>query len=346
MLKSKRQITVISVILVLGLWLGSASYLKSQAGFNINNITFGELLVGEEITKEDLQNCVVGIQFWQVNQDMSRLMQTLDLYYNKYKPRGFILLGFHSEDAPKQDIIAFCKSSRISFPIYQGGNINGLDASITPLVLFDHRGNMIFDGYPQDVYPKLDAAMKAAPDPIIGEGPYTKLDKIAQKIKEHKEFGKILSAIKTKHLISADASEKAEAEKLVKCLTSYADRLLKKADKKKNTEPLKAYTIYQDIAALFKVDEIGDNTEKILNELKEDKNFQDNIKADKELAEIMPQIEKLKPCTKCKLFNKDCEACRKKNPALDELTKKAQGLIKKYPSSPAAEKVKGLLPIK
>lgn len=341
------QMMVILVILVLGLWLGSVSYLKSQAEININTITFGELLMGEEVTKEDLQNCVVGIQFWGVKQNMSQLMQTLDLYYNKYKPKGFILLGFHKDEAPKQDIIAFCKSLRISFPIYQGGNVSEVDVStMSLLILFDHNGHMIFYGDPRDAFPKLDAAMKAAPDPIIGEGPYTKLDKIAQKIEEHKEFGKILSTLKTKHLTSTDVSEKAEAEKLVKCLTNYANRLLKKADKKKNTEPLKSYNIYQDVATLFKGDEIGDNVEKIINELKEDKNFQDNIKADKELADIMPQIEKLKPCTKCKLFNKDCEACQKKNPSLDELTKKAQGLIKKYPSSPAAEKVKGLLPIK
>jgi hypothetical protein len=337
----------ILVILVLGLGLGPISYLESQGKVTIDNITFGELLMGEEVTKEDFQNCVVGIEFWGVKQMYSQMamMQTVDIY-NKYRPKGFILLGFHREEASKQDVIVFCKSSRISFPIYQGGSVSGLDVSTLPhFVLFDHKGNVIFDGQPIDVYPKLDAAMKAAPDPIIGESPYKKLDKIAQKIKEHKEFGKILSTLKKKYLTSTDADEKAEAEKLVGCLTNYANKLLKKADKKKGAEPLKAYNIYQDIATLFKGDEIGDNAEQILNELKADENFQENMKADKELADIMPQIEKLKACNKCKLFNKYCEACRKKNPSLDELIKKAQGLIKKYPSSPAANKIKELLPV-
>ncbi|MFH1230905.1 MAG: hypothetical protein V1709_05345 [Planctomycetota bacterium] len=346
----------ILVILVLGLWLGSVSYLKSQGKTTIDNITFGKLLMGDEVTKEDLQNCVVGVQFWGVENMTSRMVLTqfVDIY-NKYKPNGFILLGFHSSGASKEDIIAFCKSTRISFPIYQGGEVSGLgDAPLTNplfsdrvsrLILFDHKGNMIFDGHPIDAFPKLAAAMKAAPDPIIGEGPYKKLDKIAQKIKEHKEFGKILSTLKTKHITSTDADEKAEAEKLVECLTGYGNKLLKKADKKKDTEPLKAYNIYQNVATLFKGDNIGDDVDKTLNELKENKDFQDNLKADKELADIMPQIDKLKPCNKCKLFNKDCDACHKKNPSLEELIKKAQGLIKKYPPSPAANKVKELLPV-
>jgi hypothetical protein len=70
------------------------------------------------------------------------------------------------------------------------------------------------------------------------------------------------------------------------------------------------------------------------------------MKAAKELADLMPEIEKLKACGKtCKTFNKDCKDCQKKNASFEGVVQKAKALVKKYPSSPAAEQVKGLLPV-
>lgn len=258
------------------------------------------------------------------------------------------MLGFHStKQETKEEIIAYCKTNRITFPIYESSNVNGVSVSGIPhFVLFDHTGEMIFSGHPGEADKKLADAVKNAPDPLVGEGPYKKLSALTQKIKERKELGKILSTLKTKHLPSADADEKAEAEKLIERLSRYGNRLVEKADKKKDTEPINAYNLYQQAATLFKGDEIGDNADKVLKEFKDDKNFQDNMKADKELTDMMPQIEKLKPCGKtCHAFNKECQNCQKKNQTFEELMAKARGLVKKYPSSPAAEKIKELLPI-
>lgn len=258
------------------------------------------------------------------------------------------MLGFHStKQETKEEVIAYCKSNRVTFPIYEGGRVSGAESQGIPnFVLFDHTGKMIFKGHPGEADKKLADAMKNAPDPMVGEGPYKKLTALTVKIKEHKELGKILSALKTKHVISADADEKAEAEKLIERMSRYGNRLIEKADKKKDTQPLNAYNLYQQAATLFKGDEIGDNADRILKELKEDKNFQDNMKADKELTDMMPQIEKLKPCGKtCHAFNKECQNCHKKNQTFEEIMAKARGLVKKYPSSPAAEKIKELLPI-
>lgn len=350
MLKSMtyRIIMMLVILLVVSI-SGSTSYPAGESDVTINNISFGELWMGDELTKEDLQDHVVGIEFWGKWCGPCRAaMPHLAGWHKKYSPQGFILLGFHStKTETKEEVVAFCKANKITFNIYNRGNVSGLNFSGIPhFTLFDHKGNMVYDGHPMQADEKLEEVMKNAPDPLIGEGPYKKLKDLAHKITQRKELGKILAALKTKHLNSEDADEKAEAEKLVEKLTRYGNRLLQRAEAKKDKEPLSCYNLYQETASLFKGDEIGDNAEKTVKELKEDKVFQDNLKADKEVSAMIPDIEKLKSCNKCAAFNKECAACQKKDPSLEPLMQKAQALAKKYPNSPAAEKLKELLPMK
>ncbi|MFH1231230.1 MAG: TlpA disulfide reductase family protein [Planctomycetota bacterium] len=337
---------LIIIVIVLGLFTLSGS---AGEPITIDNINFGELWQGDEITKEDLQDHVVGIEFWGKWCPPCRAaMPHLAKWHNKYNSQGFILLGFHStKTETKEEVTAFCKTNNITFNIYNGGRVSGLDFSGIPhFTLFDHTGKMIYDGHPMEADGKLAAAMKAAPDWLAGEGPYKKLKSLADKVKEHKDLGKILKTLKEKHLNPDDADEKAEAEKLAERLTRYGNRLLQKAEAKKDKEPLNCFNLYQQAATVFKGDEIGDNAEKIIKSLKEDNAFQENMNADKELAQIMDETEKLKNCNKCKAFNKRCASCQEKNPSWNTLRQRIEGLIKKYPNSPAAEKAKELLPVK
>jgi hypothetical protein len=70
MLKSNKwQIMGVFVILALGLIWVPTSSLKSEekiekTGISINNINFGSLILGEEVSKEDMQDCVVGVLIW------------------------------------------------------------------------------------------------------------------------------------------------------------------------------------------------------------------------------------------------------------------------------------------
>jgi hypothetical protein len=268
-------------------------------------------------------------------------------WFKKYGPQGYIMLGFHStkKETPGE-IAGFCKANKVTFPNYEGGSVNGAKSSGLPtFILFDHTGKMIFNGRPSEANKKLADAVKNAPDPLVGDGPYKKLDKIVAKIKEHKDYGQILTTLKTKYLNSADADEKAEAEQLISRLTRFANKLLTKGELKREKEPLNSYNTYQQCATLFKGDEIGTNTELVLKMLNEDKVFQENMKADKELVEITSEVDKFKSCNKCGIFNKDCDNCRKKNAGYDGVVQKAKALVKKYPNSPAANNVKELVSI-
>jgi thiol-disulfide isomerase/thioredoxin len=324
--------------------------LQAQENVTIDNIIFGELWMGEELTKEDLKDHVVGVEFWgKWCQSCRAALPHLVKWYEKYSPKGFILLGFHStRNETKEQVISLCKGLKITFNIYNGGNVTGLDIKGIPhFVLFDHKGNLAYSGHPMEAEAdkKLDEAMKSAPDFLVGEGPYKKLTALVEKIKQRKELGKVLTTLKTKHLNSEDETEKTEAEQLISRLEGYGNKLLGRANKKKDTEPLNCFNIYQEVVILFKGDEIGNTADNALKELKEDKTFQDNLKADKEYLEIEKEVDKFKGCNKCAIFSKTCNDCQKKNPQFEPTFQKAKTLVKKYPSSPAASKVKEILPV-
>jgi len=342
-----KNLIVILILLLIG--LAGVSSLKSQEDITVQNINFGELLMGSDVSKDDLQDCVVGVDFDGMTCQTcpcGGAVNTFLEWHQKYSSHNFILLSFYVKDDAKEKFAAFCKSKKVPFSVYYGGRISGMEITDLPaFVLFDHTGKVIFSGHPKDAGTKIAAAMKAAPDYLTGEGPYKKLKTLADKAKEQKDLGKILKTLKEKHLNSKDADEKAEAEKLVERLTRYGNKLLRKAGTKKDKEPTDCLNLYQQASTVFKGDEIGDNADKTLKELKDDKTFQGNLKADKELSGMIPDIEKLKASTKCVTFDKECDACKKKNPSLQILIPKAKNIIKNYPDSPAAARVKKLLPI-
>lgn len=65
MLKSNKwQLLAMLLILVAGLLWISPTYLRSQDDVTIDNITLGSLITGDEVSKNDMQGCVVGVLFW------------------------------------------------------------------------------------------------------------------------------------------------------------------------------------------------------------------------------------------------------------------------------------------
>ena len=60
---NKWRLGVLLIILMLAFVSGS-TYLKSEGNVTIDNIRFGTLLMGDDLTKEDLHDHVVGVKYW------------------------------------------------------------------------------------------------------------------------------------------------------------------------------------------------------------------------------------------------------------------------------------------
>jgi thiol-disulfide isomerase/thioredoxin len=340
---------------LLSLFLFLPLYLNSEESITINDINLGELLWGDEITAKDLQGNVVAVEFWMINCpqcpcgcDSRQPLLHLTKWYKKFASKGLVILAFHNGcEESKEEVIAFAKKSRVKFSLYRESGISGLSISELPtLVLFNHKGESIYNGDTKKAEFVLSEAINSIPDPLIGEFPYKKLTSLVEKIRNRKEVGQILSILKTKYLKSSDPDERLEAENLVKCLSEFAMRAIQKADKKRNTEPYFSYNLYQEIFSLFKGDKIVDNLQKTLTELNKDKNFQDTMNCDKLLLDLIAEVERARHCNKCPMFNKDCRDCHKAfvpYSGLDLLILRAKGLVKRYPFLCSAEEVVILL---
>jgi cytochrome c biogenesis protein CcmG, thiol:disulfide interchange protein DsbE len=319
--------------------------LKAGETVTIDNLTLGDLLLGNAVTKEDMKDHVVAIEFWGYNCGPCRasIPHMVELV-NKYGPDGLILIGIHSQDVSKEQVIGLCKSLKVNYPIYASGNIKGISFSAIPhFSIFDYQGKLAFDGHPAEADKKLDELMKQMPPPLVGEGPYKKLKSLAEQIGQHKNLGQAMLQLRKKS-DSTDADEKSEAEQLMGRLTKYAQRMTNNAETLKEQEPLQSYGLYQKLNDEFKGDEIGTNTAKTLTELKKDEVFQKALKADKDWLKINEMHDGLKPCRADKPLDiKNCAACQKKNnDLLSQINSSGKQLLKQYPETPAAQKVKDL----
>ncbi|MFA5794057.1 MAG: TlpA disulfide reductase family protein [Candidatus Brocadiia bacterium] len=322
---------------------------QASPDITIDSIRFGGLWMGNNISTDDLEGYVVAVEFWGKWCPPCREMIPHVVGWNtKYSAQGLIILGFHStQSETKDEVAAFCKENKISYNIYDRGGVAGVEVKSVPyLILFNQEGKLVYNGHPASADSKLEELMKNARDPIVGDGVYNKIGGLAKKAQEKKELGKILNTLKTKHINSENAEEAAEAEKLVGNLTAYGECLLQRAELKKETYPTNAWNLYQKVANIYKGDEIGEKANKIIKELKVDKAFQDNLKADNELAQIKEEIKKFKKCNKCSRFSNNCEGCKKANSNYDNVLQRGQSLVKKYPNSPATPKVREILPVK
>ncbi|MEK7449064.1 MAG: TlpA disulfide reductase family protein [Planctomycetota bacterium] len=325
---------------------------RAEETITVNNINLGEFVYGEEITKEDLADHVVAVEYWGVNCSRCRgSMPQMVEFVKKYSTKPFIFIGFHRQNEPKEKVIAHCKSLKVNYPIYQHGDVKGLtfaEKLLPHFALFNHRGELIYKGSSSDeinvIAKKLEEAINNAPDPLIGEGPYKKLKSLAQQICQRKGLGNIMLQLEKK-VQSENPEEKEEAEKLMARLGKYSHQLKLKAEGLKDKEPLQYYETCRNLAEQFKGHAIGDDSQKTLDELKNDKVFQDALKADREWQKIEKIKESLKPCQSDKpLEINHCEKCRKKNESvIAQLVSACKGLLKQHSDTPAASKAQDFL---
>jgi uncharacterized protein YaaR (DUF327 family) len=185
---------------------------------------------------------------------------------------------------------------------------------------------------------------RETPEFLIGNEPYNKLKLLAQEICKLKDLGKIKAQL-TKKAESDNAEEKAEAERLIEHLKKYAEDVKEEANELEETEPAKTLELYQLLAKQFKEDAIGDEAEKTVSELKENKELQNRIKSEQEWAKVDKIQRQLKSCSPNKPLDiKNCADCKKNNiSVVSQLTSACKQLMKQYPDTPAAKKCQDLM---
>src|SRR5947208_1504290 len=76
---------------------------------------------------------------------------------------GLVVLGFHVQNVPEDEIKRKAEALGIRFPVTKGGRVEGAKVEGIPhCFVFDHAGECVFDGHPNKVEAKLRAAVGTA----------------------------------------------------------------------------------------------------------------------------------------------------------------------------------------
>jgi len=153
------------LILVAVLWAGlpgppapaaetpSGSWDESRLG----RTRFGEWLGGPTFAKEDLKGNVIVVELWGRHCPRCTVAFPAMVALNaRYGSQGVIVIGAHSQDGTKEEVMSAAHAKGATFTIVKGVRIPDDDTRLLPRVyVFDHRGDVAFNGLP-------DGAMGAA----------------------------------------------------------------------------------------------------------------------------------------------------------------------------------------
>lgn len=241
-----------------------------------------EHLSGPKCTEDDLKGKVIFFEYWGINcPPCLAAMPHLQELYDKYKSRGFVVIGSHCQ-GPSPRIQEYLKTNKITFPIYQFATVpeapcpGGLPHS----VLIGADGKIVAEGYPSSLYDKVEAEVAKVEKgfPILADVELKKYKSLAKSVTTKG------SNIEAK---IAPLRAKADDEEAQAICQAYDNWLVSEKSRVENLcrmNPLKAMKAIQTLKVL--VPSVNDFDEKLAS-------YKSNAGLQK-LAEVSKKIKTLK----------------------------------------------------
>jgi len=256
-----------------------------------------------------------------------------------------VIVGVHCQNATKDQVVAMVRDAKINYTIVNSGQVKGKNFSGIPMYfLFNHKGELVYEGRTEGVDAPLEAAVKAAPDWLAGDHPYSKLRSQAAQVAGRRGLGKVLAECR-KLAEGTDEASAQEAKWLMERLEPYGKGLLEKAKDAETQDAERAMSLYDQASKLFAGDPIGDEGAAAVKRLKEDPAFKKELDAAKAFKAVQAGIEKMKPCRSTEELDlATCVECKKKNAAaIASLAGQLHAIVKKYEGTNAARQAADLL---
>jgi len=105
---------------------------------------------GRAITPEELSGKVVAVNFWATWCGPCKSeIPTLTRLYERYRERGFVLLGVMNDDVDNSELEAFARQYGLRYPVirldYDVGDAFGLPAGFPTTYIYDRSGHLRYD---------------------------------------------------------------------------------------------------------------------------------------------------------------------------------------------------------
>ena len=254
--------------------------------------------------------------------------------HNKYKDKGFVLISAHRQNPNLKDkCIALLRQHKANYTVTDGGSVVGdTSRGIPHAYLFDWNGQLVKGGRPSALYQEVDALMGRAPHWLTAARRFKDgaVKKAVAKLGKNKGYGKIIKSLEK---ISGAGAE--EANFLKDRILSYGNSKLSQAETDVTNDPLAAQIGLRTLKKLFKGHEIGNKAKARLKELKQDKDFQKELKAFRFISQMEALSSNLRP-----QYKPDHPV--NKNTIL-QIKGLARKLMKKYPKTKAAARAREIV---
>lgn len=252
------------------------------------DIALGGHVSGPAIGPQGLAGRVVVLEFWGIHcPPCIASMPKLEQLHTQLGPQGLLVIGAHAQGGPADDIRRTVAELGVTFTIVENATVNGgMDFDGIPhCMVFDHSGACVYRGSPNAAREAVMAAVKAAPAAILAGRTLEKLAPLAETLRNEASLGIVLKKARSL-LDSSDADTADEAQFVVERIEGRGREMLTEARGLAATDPAAAVALAQRCVASFKGSDVGTEAGGLLQEWRQDKEFQSAVKAGVQLARL------------------------------------------------------------
>lgn len=259
------------------------------------SVPLGRRINGPALAAGDLDGRPVLLVLWNARNNSSlSCLSKVQSWDDELRHYGLVTIGEHQTGQEPLDFEKEVKSRKITFPITDGRWTNRSlvkNFNDFPLcVVFNHRGESVFQGSPFDAEQAVRMAVGEALTASLGEQQLSRpLELIAQALREGKppqtQLTKLSALARAK---GADGNELATA--LLERITSGGRAQLNNARERMESDPVAAFIALEQVAAAYKGSPLGQEAVQTMGKLRPLKPVQLEFQARQGLA-IVKKLE-------------------------------------------------------
>lgn len=222
----------------------------------------------------------------------------------KYADKGLAIVAMHAQNVPQAQVVALLVQKGVNYTVTSFGALrNDKSSGIPKMFVFDWTGKCVWQGRNANEADKvIEGLIEKAPHFLTRGRTFESKSVIAEAAKLWgKRYGQNVVALdrviesSAKEITTAEekgieATEptrtREEASFLRKNIQEFADSCLRRAQTNEKVDPSAAYDEYKEMQSTFKGIEVGEQAKTRYEELKKDKAFQDELKANELLQQI------------------------------------------------------------
>ncbi len=236
---------------------------------------------GPTITADDVRGKVVLFMYWKGWGSISKpAMMRLRGIQKKYFPTGRFMALSSEMWGNRGETKDVCRMSSINFPVFSELELDQAECMKTPYaVLFDHEGNIVAEGDPNDVFPKIADVVKDAPVPVspMLEGVEVTDDALQRRAEKLIPGEGISATMRVLERTAAseredEAEAAAEAQAMINSINTWIAGQIAAAKELKDKEPAHALILLEELKSTVRNMDIADQVDGMIDELEEDRN--------------------------------------------------------------------------